>query len=228
MSENNEARLIRAISDTVPPNGKIIIVVDAQRFRIGLPEAKEILEDLGKAVKEAEHGSACNSLPRWQCHKVVEAFKIDDIRKKVRNIVTDIEMLSGAVLLGFGYEVEVSGAYMQKHSPQLGGYYVRYEDGYESYSPAEAFESGYTRIDEGAGLFSAGVAAKFAVHQEIANEIARNLVDKTANHLKATPEFAKYGHIHHLPEFLEGQSIGLTVRNKINELISIVNEMRGC
>ena len=38
--------------------------------------------------------------------------------------------------------------FVQKHNPQSGGYYVRYEDGYESYSPAEAFESGYTPIEE--------------------------------------------------------------------------------
>ncbi|MCK9988658.1 MAG: hypothetical protein AzoDbin1_05130 [Azoarcus sp.] len=29
----------------------------------------------------------------------------------------------------------------------VGGYYVVYEDGYKSFSPAIAFESGYTRID---------------------------------------------------------------------------------
>ena len=40
----------------------------------------------------------------------------------------------------------VSQEYIDKHHPQEGGYYVQYEGGYESYSPAEAFESGYTRI----------------------------------------------------------------------------------
>jgi hypothetical protein len=44
------------------------------------------------------------------------------------------------------FEFGVSSAYMAKHDPQPGGYWVRYEDGYESYSPAEAFEGGYTRI----------------------------------------------------------------------------------
>lgn len=36
--------------------------------------------------------------------------------------------------------------YMNKHQPQIGGYYVKYADGYESFSPAEAFESGYTKV----------------------------------------------------------------------------------
>ena len=29
----------------------------------------------------------------------------------------------------------------------LRGYYVRYADGYESFSPADVFEDGYTAID---------------------------------------------------------------------------------
>jgi hypothetical protein len=33
-----------------------------------------------------------------------------------------------------------------KHSPEAGGYYVQYKDGYTSFSPAEAFEEGYTRL----------------------------------------------------------------------------------
>jgi hypothetical protein len=37
----------------------------------------------------------------------------------------------------------VSESYLLKHTPAPGGYYVRYEDGYESYSPAEAFEKAY-------------------------------------------------------------------------------------
>ncbi len=36
--------------------------------------------------------------------------------------------------------------YMRKHQPKIGGYFVVYKDGYKSFSPAEAFEEGYTRI----------------------------------------------------------------------------------
>ena len=31
-------------------------------------------------------------------------------------------------------------------APEVGGYYVVYEDGYKSFSPAGAFESGYTPL----------------------------------------------------------------------------------
>lgn len=36
--------------------------------------------------------------------------------------------------------------YVRKHSPKVGGYFVVYPDGYQSWSPEEAFESGYTRV----------------------------------------------------------------------------------
>lgn len=40
--------------------------------------------------------------------------------------------------------VVLSARFVKKHDPQPGGYYVAYKDGYKSFSPAEAFESGYT------------------------------------------------------------------------------------
>jgi len=45
-----------------------------------------------------------------------------------------------------GEEVTVSLEYQQKHNAFAHGYYVRYEDGYESWSPAETFESGYSEV----------------------------------------------------------------------------------
>lgn len=45
-------------------------------------------------------------------------------------------------------EFEVSIEYYKKHLPKAGGYWVLYQDGYESFSPAEAFEGGYTLIKE--------------------------------------------------------------------------------
>lgn len=44
--------------------------------------------------------------------------------------------------------VVVETGYMLKHEPQVGGYYVRYPDGYESYSPADAFEAAYKPVTD--------------------------------------------------------------------------------
>jgi hypothetical protein len=46
---------------------------------------------------------------------------------------------------GFG-PFFVDQEYMAKHKPEVGGYFVQYDDGYKSFSPAKAFEEGYTRI----------------------------------------------------------------------------------
>ncbi len=76
-------------------------------------------------------------LPQYRCHKIVRAGKILQIETK---------MNGGAVLhLQGGTAVMVSPEYMEKHRPQQFGYFVHYEpDGYQSFSPAKAFEDGYT------------------------------------------------------------------------------------
>ena len=40
----------------------------------------------------------------------------------------------------------ISREYIDKHNPQVGGYFVEYEGGYLSWSPADVFEDGYERI----------------------------------------------------------------------------------
>jgi hypothetical protein len=83
-----------------------------------------------------EHGL---QLPKYQCHKTVHALKIAGIVGDVTGVYfTSTEP---------GFErVHLSPEFTTKHKPEVGGYYVVYEDGYQSYSPAAAFESGYTRI----------------------------------------------------------------------------------
>jgi hypothetical protein len=81
-------------------------------------------------------------LTTYVCHKKVQAFKIHEVRWH----------LPGATLYdsgGFGWAV--TGNWVERHKPKLpadltDGYFVRYEDGYESWSPAEAFEKGYAVI----------------------------------------------------------------------------------
>jgi hypothetical protein len=52
-----------------------------------------------------------------------------------------------AVLISDHGPVPVTLEYMSKHKPEAGGYFVIYGDGYESFSPARAFEEGYTLIE---------------------------------------------------------------------------------
>ena len=93
--------------------------------------------------------SFLRQLPRYQCHKQVSALKIRAVVPNPR-----------------GFELhfcderfaphEVPSPWVGKHSPDIcgdadalvGGYLVVHEDGHQSWSPAAAFEPGYTLLPE--------------------------------------------------------------------------------
>jgi hypothetical protein len=102
---------------------------------------------------------AARELPRYKCHKEVWALKIKAI-EILRPTIADLDAIlaggadaddyPGAMITPEeeGYApFGVSTDYMHKHTPEVGGYFVVYfGDGHQSYSPAKAFEEGYTRI----------------------------------------------------------------------------------
>ena len=113
-----------------------------------------------------EESVAQKQLPRYKCHKEVCAIKIAKIQPHDRaylEVDPNQELDGGATITpwvhidgdhsfdaavsdeGFA-PFKVDREYMQKHNPQVGGYYVVYKDGYKSFSPDEAFEEGYTLI----------------------------------------------------------------------------------
>jgi hypothetical protein len=75
-------------------------------------------------------------MQKFKSHKVVEAAKITDIRYSVLDDKYDIAHIHGCQ--------HVDHDWVLKHKPDVGGYIVVYPDGYTSYSPAAAFEEGYT------------------------------------------------------------------------------------
>jgi len=90
-------------------------------------------------------------MPQYQCHKKVWALKIREVI-----LDTDLAQQENRETTGRATIVpedtrfapfEADVEYVCNHNPQAGGYYVVYEDGYKSWSPAEAFESGYTIIE---------------------------------------------------------------------------------
>lgn len=114
-------------------------------------------------------------LPRYTCHKEVHALKIGAV---VRETMPAFQRPTCRGSFAFGSACghcerctweqahgprlgatiipadtsyapfDVDGAYFSKHQPEAGGYYVVYADGYKSFSPAEAFEAGYTRVED--------------------------------------------------------------------------------
>ena len=94
--------------------------------------------------------SASSSMPTYKCHKEVWALKIakielDSEKAQQENRETDGSAIITPEEKAFA-PFKVDGNYVFKHKPQVGGYYVVYQDGYKSFSPAEAFEDGYTKI----------------------------------------------------------------------------------
>lgn len=77
------------------------------------------------------------TLPEFDCHKRVRAAKIVDVM-----LVEDPK--GASLVLDNGQATPVDLAWIDKHTPSPGGYFVVYQDGYTSFSPAEAFESGYS------------------------------------------------------------------------------------
>lgn len=93
----------------------------------------------------------------YRCHKVVSAMKIKEIL-----IAPDS---AGFALYPEDVEnqpfVSVSREFVNKHKPEVGGYFVIYEDGYRSYSPAAAFEAGYSPISDESAHLSAALNLRF-------------------------------------------------------------------
>lgn len=83
-------------------------------------------------------------MPRYKCHKEVWALRIKEIRP---GTVEGNRPGQTIVPYEIGYApFSIEEDYIHQHDPQEGGYYVVYADGYKSYSPAKAFEEGYTKI----------------------------------------------------------------------------------
>lgn len=102
-------------------------------------------------------GQTMTPMPKYKCHKEVWALKIAAIAfdyeaaKLEGNRETDGSAMITPAEQGYA-PFKVDGNYVHKHLNGLsrpaiiGGYYVVYEDGYKSFSPAKAFEEGYTRL----------------------------------------------------------------------------------
>jgi len=86
-------------------------------------------------------------MPQYQCHKKVRALKIETLK----HTGTQEHESDGSLLMipeNKLYEPFILDAkFVSKHNPKEGGYYIVYDDGYASFSPAQAFESGYTLLE---------------------------------------------------------------------------------
>ena len=104
----------------------------------------ESVEDIlklhpGSAARSGD--AALVELPRYKCHKEVWALKIAGTILRLDGTMTITPDNNEYAPFSVGAK------YIEKNDVVPGGYYVRYEDGYESFSPQAVFEDGYTLID---------------------------------------------------------------------------------
>ena len=87
-------------------------------------------------------------LPQYKSHKQVGAIKISEIHRNMDGsaTITPSEKDEKGNLVVDPFKVDRH--FMTKFEPKVGGYIVSYEDGYTSFSPAEAFEEGYSAVVE--------------------------------------------------------------------------------
>lgn len=79
-----------------------------------------------------------SQMPKYQSHKIISALKIKTVAGPNGCQLTFEEI---------GFEPIILEALMTaRYRPKPGDYYIVYEDGYKSISPAKAFEDGYRRI----------------------------------------------------------------------------------
>ncbi len=89
-------------------------------------------------MENNENNTAVVEMPKYKCHKEVWALRIAGIS------------LDGELFFeGSQYAPKLmKKSWLDKHNPEVGGYYVVYKNGYESFSPYEAFIDGYTLLEE--------------------------------------------------------------------------------
>jgi hypothetical protein len=89
---------------------------------------------------------------KWECHKTVEAFKVIEVQMR-----STLDRGNQCVLVGADGQGEVvDAAWCKRHAPTealhpdmfVDGYFVRYSNGHTSWSPAKAFEEGYTELKD--------------------------------------------------------------------------------
>lgn len=88
-----------------------------------------------------------SKLPQWKCHKIVRAAQIKKIEAaRMGAQLLTIEAPNPPTPLSL-CEYLAKQEMLVRYVPVIGDYLVVYEDGYVSFSPAKAFEEGYTRME---------------------------------------------------------------------------------
>ena len=107
---------------------------------------------LATGLRELEKAQAGTSderngaeMPRYRSHKTVHALKIAHVEDLGTDTTTDENPIVQIHFVNTGF-APIKMNLRGKPTPDVGWYYVVYEDGYTSFSPGQAFDDGYTLI----------------------------------------------------------------------------------
>ena len=76
--------------------------------------------------------------PSYRCQRFVQALKIAEVNVDAASQVWLVPEDTNYA------EFKVDHDFVMKHKPEPGGYFVRFDQSHESWSPADLFENGFT------------------------------------------------------------------------------------
>lgn len=85
-----------------------------------------------------------SEMPFYTCHKRVQALEIEKVGSYCQ---TEDGLMRNIWFVGDDHWEIFPDKMFARYVPKPGDFFVRYEDGYESFSPRKAFLEGYTRED---------------------------------------------------------------------------------
>lgn len=107
-----------------------------------------ILEPVAADLLNTINQRKTTTMQMYHCHKIVEASRMTDVAS-----LSDTGPDGKPYIIKHRCEATTDdGTFKLQYGdkmPQIGDYVVRYADGYVSWSPAKAFEEGYTAIPAG-------------------------------------------------------------------------------
>lgn len=129
---------------SVEANAILLVIEAQQEWNSGNFEKAERYFNKARHLLTKEEKLVTDTMaqmPKYKCHKEVWALKIIEVNQP-DECDAKLHFEDGRFA-----PILVDAEFVRKHAPMTGGYYVVYEDGYKSWSPAEAFEAGYTLIE---------------------------------------------------------------------------------
>lgn len=113
-----------------------------------------------------------SAAPFFQSKKVVRARRIEEVVTRADGVYVRFEDFGP-----FEADTRLPAEVMARYTPGPGDFVVEYQDGYQSISPASAFEGGYAEFDPDDKPFGGVLNAEALIHEQLKIALASALAD---------------------------------------------------